>query len=147
MGIADITLITVLYIFFSFFINVLANIVIFIYLFFCLSLLELPTCDKWINSLFNLQLEKRVHEVEEFYSATCNNHFTASKGSLTMKDKDKEKHFISVKKQQQDASRREAAAAKRMQELMRHFATILRQANTLTFYMPIYCIQFLEVNV
>ncbi|XP_015870529.1 transcription factor GTE1 [Ziziphus jujuba] len=73
------------------------------------------------------KLEKRVNEVEEFYSATCNTHVTTSKGSLTVKDKEREKHFISVKKQQQDASRREAAAAKRMQELMRQFATILRQ--------------------
>ncbi|XP_018837362.2 transcription factor GTE6-like [Juglans regia] len=40
---------------------------------------------------------------------------------------DKEKHIPSFKKQQQDASRREAAATKRMQELMRQFGTILRQ--------------------
>lgn len=46
------------------------------------------------------------------------------------KDKDKERHVASVKKQQQDASRREAAAAKRMQELMRQFGTILRQVKS-----------------
>ncbi|KAF3450117.1 hypothetical protein FNV43_RR06197 [Rhamnella rubrinervis] len=73
------------------------------------------------------KLEKRVKEVEEFYSATCNTHLTTSKGNSILKDKDREKHFISVKKQQQDASRREAAATKRMQELMRQFAVILRQ--------------------
>lgn len=46
-----------------------------------------------------------------------------------MKDKDKEKPIPSIKKQQQDATRREAAGAKRMQELMRQFSTILRQAH------------------
>jgi hypothetical protein len=44
-----------------------------------------------------------------------------------VKDKDKERHVTSIRKQQQDASKREAAAAKRMQELMRQFGTILRQ--------------------
>ncbi|MCI65447.1 transcription factor GTE1-like, partial [Trifolium medium] len=49
------------------------------------------------------------------------------KGNSTTKDKDKEKHVPSIKKQQQDASRREAAAQKRMQDLIRQFGTILRQ--------------------
>ena len=44
------------------------------------------------------------------------------------KDKDKDKHIPGMKKQQQDASRRDAAGAKRMQELMRQFGTIFRQA-------------------
>ncbi|XP_062160784.1 transcription factor GTE1-like isoform X2 [Alnus glutinosa] len=47
--------------------------------------------------------------------------------SSIVKDKDSEKHLTSVKKQQQDMSCREAPASKRMQELMRQFATILRQ--------------------
>jgi len=50
------------------------------------------------------------------------------KGNSTTKDK--EKHVPSIKKQQQDASRREVAALKRMQDLMRQFGTILRQATT-----------------
>lgn len=48
------------------------------------------------------------------------------KGSIA-KDKDKEKHMSSMKKQQQDASRKDSAPAKRMQELMRQFGTIFRQ--------------------
>lgn len=44
------------------------------------------------------------------------------------KDRNKEKHIPGMKRQQQDASRRDAAAAKRMQELMRQFGTIFRQA-------------------
>lgn len=43
-----------------------------------------------------------------------------------------DKHIPSVKRLQQEASLREAAAAKRMHELMRQFGTIFRQvvANT-----------------
>ncbi|KAK4564586.1 hypothetical protein RGQ29_006598 [Quercus rubra] len=65
------------------------------------------------------KLEKQVSEVEQFYSASGN--------SSIVKDKEREKHFPGVKKQRQDASHREVAASKRMQELMRQFATILRQ--------------------
>ncbi|XP_062160783.1 transcription factor GTE1-like isoform X1 [Alnus glutinosa] len=64
-------------------------------------------------------LEKQVNEVEQFYMSNDN--------SSIVKDKDSEKHLTSVKKQQQDMSCREAPASKRMQELMRQFATILRQ--------------------
>lgn len=64
------------------------------------------------------KLEISVNEVEQFYS---------TKGSSIVKDKDREKHFSNFKLQQQDASQREAAASRRMQELMRQFATILRQ--------------------
>ncbi|KAM4087991.1 hypothetical protein ACB094_07G037400 [Castanea mollissima] len=65
------------------------------------------------------KLEKQVSEVEQFYLASGN--------SSIVKDKEREKHFPGVKKQCQDASHREVAASKRMQELMRQFATILRQ--------------------
>lgn len=74
-----------------------------------------------------MQLEKRVIEIEQFYLARGDAHQNISKGSSTLKDKDKEKHITGIRKQQQDASRREGAAAKRMQELMRQFATIFRQ--------------------
>ncbi|XP_022146614.1 transcription factor GTE1 isoform X1 [Momordica charantia] len=73
------------------------------------------------------KLEKRVIEIEQFYLARGDAHQNISKGSSTLKDKDKEKHITGIRKQQQDASRREGAAAKRMQELMRQFATIFRQ--------------------
>ncbi|XP_023891485.2 transcription factor GTE1 isoform X2 [Quercus suber] len=65
------------------------------------------------------KIEKQVSEVEQFYLASSN--------SSIVKDKEREKHFPGVKKQRQDASHREVAASKRMQELMRQFATILRQ--------------------
>ncbi|XP_062155802.1 transcription factor GTE1 isoform X2 [Alnus glutinosa] len=65
-----------------------------------------------------------MNEIEQFYLSKSKKLLSTSKGSS--KDKDKEKHVPSIKKQQQDASRREAAAAKRMQELMRQFGTILR---------------------
>ncbi|KAJ4965512.1 hypothetical protein NE237_017361 [Protea cynaroides] len=73
------------------------------------------------------ELEQKVNEVEQFYSSSNKKQPNSSKcGSMT-KDRDKEKPIPSIKKQQQDAARREAASAKRMQELMRQFSTILRQ--------------------
>lgn len=94
-----------------------------------------------------MQLEKSVNEVEQFYSAAGTTQ--PSKGSSIVKDKDKEKHGSNGKQQQpqqqqqlqqqpQDESPREAAAARRMQELMRQFATILRQANTVNFLILIW---------
>lgn len=75
-----------------------------------------------------------MNEVENFYSSVSKKQANTSKGSSATKDKDKEKHVPSIKKQQQDASRREAAAAKRMQDLMRQFGTILRQAMNLSVF-------------
>ncbi|KAH7844063.1 hypothetical protein Vadar_023808 [Vaccinium darrowii] len=71
------------------------------------------------------KLEQTLNEVEQFYSTTGKKQLNVSKGTSVAKDKDK--HFANFKKRQQDASRREAAATKRMQELMRQFGTILRQ--------------------
>lgn len=68
-----------------------------------------------------------MNEVEQFYLNTNKKQQSSSRGSSFGKERDKERHVPSIKKQQQDASRREAAAAKRMQELMRQFGTILRQ--------------------
>ncbi|XVE99357.1 hypothetical protein REPUB_Repub03eG0191100 [Reevesia pubescens] len=73
------------------------------------------------------ELEKKVNEVEQLYLNTSKKQQSSSKGSSIGKERDKERHVPSMKKQQQDALRREAAAAKRMQELMRQFGTILRQ--------------------
>ncbi|KAL7109436.1 hypothetical protein ACP275_06G175100 [Erythranthe tilingii] len=72
-------------------------------------------------------LEQRVNEVEQFYSNAKLNESNTSSNALTTKDKEKEKHVPSMKKLHQDASRREAAAAKRMQELIRNFGSIFRQ--------------------
>jgi len=74
-----------------------------------------------------LQLEQKGHEIDSFFSSTNKKQTDTSKGNSTLKDKDKEKHVPSIKKLQQDASRREAAAQKRMQDLIRQFGPILRQ--------------------
>lgn len=73
------------------------------------------------------KLEQRVNEVEKFYLNTSIKQPNTSKNTYSGKHKDKDKHIPGFKKLQQEASRREAAAAKRMQELMRQFGTILRQ--------------------
>ncbi|KAK4427833.1 Transcription factor GTE6 [Sesamum alatum] len=73
------------------------------------------------------QLEQKLNEVEQFYSSPNTKQPNTPKGGSNPKDKDSEKFLASFKKRQQDAARREAAAAKRMQELMRQFGTILRQ--------------------
>jgi len=77
--------------------------------------------------LLFLQLEQKGHEIDNFFSRSNKKQTDTSKGNSTSKDKDKEKHVPSIKKLQQDASRREAAAQKRMQDLIRQFGPILRQ--------------------
>lgn len=76
-----------------------------------------------------VQLEKQVIEVEQFYQSNGNIQGNNSKGGPVVKEKVREKHLIATKKPLQDASLTETAAAKRMQELVRQFATILRQAS------------------
>lgn len=75
------------------------------------------------------KLEQRVDEVEQFYLNTTMKKPNTSGNALMVKDKEreKEKHIPSMKKLHQDASRREATAAKRMQDLMRQFGSIFRQ--------------------
>ncbi|KAL1317867.1 transcription factor GTE6 isoform X3 [Arachis ipaensis] len=73
------------------------------------------------------ELEQKVNDIEIFFSSTNKRQKNMDKGNSSTKDKDKEKHVASIKKQNKVASRREAAAAKRMQDLMRQFGTILRQ--------------------
>lgn len=71
------------------------------------------------------QLEQRLNDVEHFYSNTSKKQSNTPRGSSILKDK--EKQISSFRRRQQDASRREAAGARRMQELVRQFGTILRQ--------------------
>lgn len=78
------------------------------------------------------QLEERVNEVEQFYLNTKVKEPKTSRSALMGKDKEKEKHVPSMKKLQQDALRREAAAAKRMQDLIRQFGSVFRQASFLS---------------
>lgn len=73
------------------------------------------------------ELEQRLNEVEQFYSKPGKKQSNTSKASSVMKEKDKDKQITSFKRRQLDASRREAAATKRMQDLMRQFSVLLRQ--------------------
>ncbi|CAK8532922.1 unnamed protein product [Lathyrus sativus] len=73
------------------------------------------------------QLEQKGQVIGSFFSSVNKKQTDMLKGNSTTKDKDKDKHVPSIKKQMQDASRREAAAQKRMQDLIRQFGTILRQ--------------------
>lgn len=79
-----------------------------------------------IRKTLYFQLEQRVNELEKFLNTSIKQPNT-SKNTSSGKHKGKDKHVPGFKKLQQEASRREAAAAKRMQELMRQFGTILRQ--------------------
>lgn len=100
------------------------------------NIIKFPTFCKFIISIiFHLQLEQKVTEIEQFYLTTSKKLSKASKSSMTVKDK--EKHIPSIKKLQQDASRREAVAMKRMQELMRQFGTILRQVIARNHYVTL----------
>ncbi|KAL5711387.1 Transcription factor GTE1 [Ranunculus cassubicifolius] len=71
------------------------------------------------------EIEQRVNNVAHFYSSLNKKQLNISKGSSSAKEKDKQ--VYSVKRHQQEAGKREAAGAKRMQELIRHFGTIFRQ--------------------
>ncbi|XP_010524841.1 PREDICTED: transcription factor GTE6 [Tarenaya hassleriana] len=74
-------------------------------------------------------LEQKLQEVEQFYSSVGEtvNQLNLSSPSTAGKDKEKGRHVLGVRKLQQEAARREAVAAKRMQDLMRQFGTIFRQ--------------------
>ncbi|KAK1589419.1 hypothetical protein Q3G72_033835 [Acer saccharum] len=72
------------------------------------------------------KLEQKVDEIEQFYLNTSKIQPSTSKSSSIVKDKEKERHVPGIRKQKQEASRREKAAEKRMEELMRQLGTILR---------------------
>lgn len=71
-------------------------------------------------------------EVEQYYESAGNVQGDNSKGGSVVKEKGREKHLIETKKPLQDASDVETSAARGMQELMRQFSTILRQASANT---------------
>ncbi|KAM0039202.1 putative chromatin remodeler Bromodomain family [Helianthus debilis subsp. tardiflorus] len=73
------------------------------------------------------KLEQRVNEIEQFYLTSSKMQSSNSQKSSFVKDKEKLKHIPGYKKHQQEAARREAIAAKRMQDIMRQFGSILRQ--------------------
>lgn len=74
------------------------------------------------------QLEQKLNEVEQFYSNSNTKNPNTPKGGSLVKDKERDKFLGTLfKNRQQDAASREAAAAHRMQDLMRQFGMILRQ--------------------
>ncbi|CAA2940794.1 transcription factor GTE1-like [Olea europaea subsp. europaea] len=93
------------------------------------NLSDVESYNQRVDEIFKKvnKLEKNLNEVEQFYSSANKKQPNTSKGSSVLKDKDREKLFASFKRRQQDAASREAAASKRMQELMRQFGMILRQ--------------------
>ncbi|KAH7510982.1 hypothetical protein JRO89_XSUnG0231100 [Xanthoceras sorbifolium] len=93
--------------------------------------LELEGFSKSIDDISQKveQLEQKLNEVEQFYTNMDSTQPNTSKSSSVVKDKVKEKNNVATEKQQQEASNREEAALRRMQELKRQFATIFRQAS------------------
>jgi hypothetical protein len=92
-----------------------------------------------------------VIEVEQYYESSGIFQGNSSRGGSVVKEKGREKTLAGTKTPLQDASRTETAAGKRMQELMRQFSTILRQASVntlqLCFYLMIYFSQKKEARV
>lgn len=77
-----------------------------------------------------VQLEQKVNDVAQFYASLNKKQMNNSRGSSAAKEKEKDRHVFSVKRQQQEATKRDAASGKRMQELIRQFGTIFRQVTT-----------------
>ncbi|KAJ0434378.1 hypothetical protein HanOQP8_Chr17g0666811 [Helianthus annuus] len=70
------------------------------------------------------KLKQRVNEIEQFYLTSSKMQSSTSQKSSFVKDKEKLKHIPGYKKHQQEAARREAITAKRMQDIMRQFGSI-----------------------
>ncbi|KAG8370449.1 hypothetical protein BUALT_Bualt14G0118100 [Buddleja alternifolia] len=96
----------------------------FLFLIFGLTVL---VSESKVMDTTNEQLERKLNEVEEFYSSSNTKQPNSPKGGSTVKNKDRERFLRSFTKRRQDAARRELAAAERMQELTRQFETILHQ--------------------
>lgn len=87
---------------------------------------EVEACEHGLDQILVKvnELEKSVNEVEQFYHDQSKKQPSTSKGSTLGKD---ERQINGLKKLQQDGCSREAAAAKRMQQLISQFGVILRQ--------------------
>ncbi|PIA59002.1 hypothetical protein AQUCO_00400096v1 [Aquilegia coerulea] len=79
------------------------------------------------------ELEQKVKDVDKFYTSLSKKQPNSSKGSSAVKEK---QQIFSIKKLRQEASKREAAGEKRMQELIRHFGTIFRQITSHKWAWP-----------
>eukprot|EP00249_Psilotum_nudum_P015529 c25376_g1_i1 orf=278-1279(+) len=83
------------------------------------------------------EMERKVTEVTYMRGSLSKGRVLLPKGASNLKERDKEKSGINVKKQQQiELARREAAYNKRMAELMRQFGTILRQITSHKWAWP-----------
>ncbi|KAJ6805763.1 transcription factor GTE1-like [Iris pallida] len=88
------------------------------------------------------QLEEKVSEVSEFYAAKEKDKGNNSKGSSATKDREKERALVRSGSNNNVSSlgcRKEAFCSKRMQEVMRQFGTIMRQAKA-----PIFALIFMS---
>lgn len=83
-------------------------------------------------------LERKMEDLQRWDITTRRKlaRATKSKGSSSVKDKPKDKPIPGMRKYMQEITRKEAAAAKRMQELMRQFGTILNQITRHKFAWP-----------
>ncbi|XP_048228700.1 transcription factor GTE1 isoform X1 [Ricinus communis] len=90
---------------------------------------ELERFNRSIDELFSKvhELEQGVNLVEQFYMTAENSQPDNPKSSSIMKDKVKKKYLTNIEKEQQNASQSEAAAEKRMQQLIHQFAGIFYQ--------------------
>ncbi|KAL5715704.1 Transcription factor GTE1 [Ranunculus cassubicifolius] len=81
--------------------------------------------DNFKHSVENL--EQKVNDLAQVYSSLSKKQQNNSRGGSSTKEKGKERQVSSIKRQHQEASKRELATGKRMQELIRQFGTIFRQ--------------------
>ncbi|KAL1808578.1 hypothetical protein ACET3Z_025568 [Daucus carota] len=81
---------------------------------------EVVDIGQRVESMFTKvdKLEQTLNKVEQFYSTHSKKQLATSKGSSIL---------ASYRRRQQHATHRESIAAKRMQELIRQFGTIIRQ--------------------
>lgn len=82
------------------------------------------------------ELEQGVNVVEQFYMTADNEQHNTDKYNSVVKDKIREKYLTKIENQEQHASQREAAAEKRMRELMRQFAGIFHQITQHSWAWP-----------
>ncbi|KAL5699383.1 Transcription factor GTE1 [Ranunculus cassubicifolius] len=82
------------------------------------------------------ELEQKVNDLAQFYSSLSKKLQNNARGGSAAKEKGKERQVPSIKRQQQEATKREVASGKRMQELIRQFGTIFRQITSHKWAYP-----------
>ncbi|XP_047333453.1 transcription factor GTE1-like [Impatiens glandulifera] len=99
---------------------------------------DLEECQFQVNEMVNKvdDLSQKLKEVEQFYTTTNKKEHNTSKLGSILKDKDKDKLIANLKKRKHDAPLKEAAAKKRMLDLMRQFGTIISQVTQHKWAIP-----------